>query len=107
MPRNSVIREQITVRLRLTEVAKSSGKSNALACEEACISEETHCRWRKQYAGLQYDQAKHVKELEHENPRLKKIMAKLPSENASFKKAFLFIQRGVSGKFDFVALSMQ
>jgi putative transposase len=48
------------------------------------ISEQTFYRWKKQYAGLDSDQARQLKQLQEENERLKKIVAE-----PSFDKAML------------------
>ncbi len=37
--------------------------------------EQTYFRWRKEYGGLQVDQAKRLKELEQENAKLKRLVA--------------------------------
>ncbi len=39
------------------------------------ISEQPFYRWKKQYAGLQSDQARELKLLQDENTRLKKLVA--------------------------------
>ena len=39
------------------------------------ISEATWNRWRARYAGMKGEEMKRLKELEHENGRLKKIVA--------------------------------
>ena len=41
------------------------------------ISEQTFYRWKKQYAGLDSDQARQLKQLQEENERLKKLVAEL------------------------------
>jgi putative transposase len=51
-------------------VAVANRKTTALACKEAGIVEQTYFRWRKEYGGLQVDQAKRLKELEQENSKL-------------------------------------
>ena len=38
------------------------------------ILEETFHRWKKQYAGLEPDQARELKQLQDENARLKKLV---------------------------------
>jgi hypothetical protein len=38
--------------------------------------EQTYFRWRKEYGGLQVDQAKRLKELEQENSKLTRLVAK-------------------------------
>ena len=69
--------EQIVNVLRQIEVAIANGKSTALACKEAGITEQTYYRWRKEYGGLKVDQAKRLKELEQENGKLKRLVAEL------------------------------
>ena len=56
------------------------------AIKEAGISEVTYYRWRKEYGGLQVDQARRLKELEQENARLKRVVADLSLEKAMLKE---------------------
>ena len=56
------------------------------AIKEAGISEVTYYRWRKEYGGLQVDQARRLKELEQENTRLKRVVADLSLEKAMLKE---------------------
>jgi transposase-like protein len=49
----------------------------ALACKEADISEQSYYRWRKEYGGLQADQARKMKDLGRENARLRRLVADL------------------------------
>ena len=56
--------EQVVLKLRQIEVQTTQGKSLALACKEAEISEQSYYRWRKEYGGLQIDQARRMKDLE-------------------------------------------
>jgi putative transposase len=46
-------------------------------CREAGISDATYYNWRKKYAGLMPSEMRRLRELEHENARLKKIVADL------------------------------
>ena len=69
--------EQIVSLLRQVEVAVASGKTTAQASKEASITEQTYYRWRKEYGGLQVDQARRLKELEQENAKLKRLVAEL------------------------------
>ena len=50
--------EQVVLMLRQIEVQTAQGKSLALACKEAAISEKSCYRWRseREYGGLQIDQ---------------------------------------------------
>lgn len=72
--------EQVVLKLRQIEVQTAQGKSLALACKEAEISEQSDSRWRKEYGGLQIDQARRMKDLERENARLLRLMADLSLE---------------------------
>jgi hypothetical protein len=54
--------EQVVNLLRQIEVAVADGKSTTEACKEAEIVEQMYLRWRKEYGGLQVDQAKRLKE---------------------------------------------
>jgi hypothetical protein len=55
--------EQIVSLLRQIEVAVANGKTTAQASKEALITEQTYYRWRKEFGGLQVDQARRLKEL--------------------------------------------
>ncbi|KQP74777.1 transposase [Methylobacterium sp. Leaf111] len=72
--------EQVVLKLRQIEVQTAQGKSLALACKEAEISEQSYYRWRKEYGGLQIDQARKMKDLERENTRLRRLVADLSLE---------------------------
>jgi putative transposase len=41
------------------------------------ISEQTFYRWKKQYVGMELDQARHMRQLQEENSRLKQLVAEL------------------------------
>jgi transposase-like protein len=82
---NRLSAEQIIAMLRQIEVQLAQGKSLALACKEAGISEQSYDRWRKEYGGLQLEQAKRLKELERENTRLRRLVADLSLEKQVLK----------------------
>lgn len=77
--------EQIVTLLRQIEVATLRGKSISIACREAGISHQSYYRWRKEYGGLQLEQAKRMKDLEKENARLKRLVADLSLEKQVLK----------------------
>jgi len=52
----------------------ANGKTTSLACKEAGITDKSYYRWRKEYGGLQVDQARRLKELEQEKAKLKRIV---------------------------------
>ena len=72
--------EQVVLMLRQIEVQTAQGKSIAVACKEADVSEQCYYRWRKEYGGLQIDQARRMKDLERENARLRRLVADLSLE---------------------------
>ncbi|SFT26913.1 Transposase [Methylobacterium sp. yr668] len=72
--------EQVVLKLRQIEVQTAQGKNLALACKEAEISEQSYYRWRKEYGGLQVDQARKMKDLERENARLRRLVTDLSLE---------------------------
>jgi transposase-like protein len=80
MPKKRFKAEQIVVLLRQIEVSMSQGKAAPVACREAGISQQSYYRWRKEYGGLELDQAKRMKDLERENVRLKRLVADLSLE---------------------------
>ena len=77
--------EQVIAKLRQIEVLAGQGKSVALACKEAGVSEQNYYRWRKEYGGLDMEQAKRLKELERENARLRRLVADLSLEKQVLK----------------------
>jgi putative transposase len=85
MPKKRFSAEQIVVLLRQIEVLMSQGKAAPVACREAGISQQSYYRWRKEYGGLELDQAKRMKELERENVRLKRLVADLSLEKQVLK----------------------
>ena len=85
MPKKRPSPEQIVTLLRQIEVATSSGKSVAIACREAEISDQSYYRWRKEYGGRDLDQARRMKDLEKENGRLKRLVADLSLEKQVLK----------------------
>ena len=46
-----------------------------------------HYRWRKEFGGMKVDQARHVKELEQENARLKRAVANLTLDKLILEEA--------------------
>ena len=85
MPKKRFSAEQIVVVLRQIEVLMSQGKAAPVACREAGISQQSYYRWRKEYGGLEIDQAKRMKDLERENVRLRRLVADLSLEKQVLK----------------------
>ena len=77
--------EQIVTVLRQIEVELANGKTTPQACKEAEIPVQSYYRWRKEYGGLQVDQARRLKELEQENVKLKRLVSELSLEKLVLK----------------------
>ena len=75
MPRKRYTPEEILQHLRTVELDTGKGLSVLDACRKLGITEQTYYRWKKEYGGLRVDQAKHLKVLEQESLRLKRIVA--------------------------------
>jgi len=87
VPRKIYKPEQIINKLREAEVMLSQGANVSMVSKKLGISDYTYYRWRKEYGGMRVDQARHLKELEQENSRLKKLVADLSLDNAILKEA--------------------
>ena len=85
MPKKRFSAEQIVTVLRQIEVLMSQGKAAPVSCREAGISQQSYYRWRKEYGGLELDQARRMKDLERENVRLKRLVADLSLEKQVLK----------------------
>jgi putative transposase len=70
-----ILDEQSRQGLKVSEVCRKHG-----------ISEPTFYSWRSKYGGMTVDELKRLKELEHENSRLKRIVANLTLENDAIKE---------------------
>jgi len=79
--------EQIVTKLREADVLLAKGQTIGEACRQLQISDQTYYKWRKEYGGLQVDQAKRFKALEQENTRLRKVVADLVMDNTILKEA--------------------
>ena len=78
--------EQIINKLRDAEVLPSKGEKVEQVIRKLGVSAVTYYRWRKEYGGMQIEQAKRLKDLENENARLKKLVADLSLDNAILKE---------------------
>jgi transposase-like protein len=78
--------EQIIRKLREAEVLLSKGEKVEQVIRKLGVSDVTYYRWRKEYGGMQVEQARKYKDLEKENSRLKKLVADLSLDNAILKE---------------------
>lgn len=79
--------ETIVAKLREADVLLAKGQSVAEVMRQLGISDATYYKWRKEYGGLQVDQAKRYRQLEQENQRLRKVVADLTIDNSILKEA--------------------
>jgi putative transposase len=70
--------EQIVAVLKQAEL----GMPVADVIRQTGISEQTFYRWKKQYAGMQSDQVRGLKQLQDEKARLKRVVADLTLDKA-------------------------
>jgi putative transposase len=73
--------------LRDAEVRLSQGEKIGLICKGLAISEQSYYRWRREYGGLKVDQAERLKDLEKENPRLRKAVSDLTVDKMILNEA--------------------
>ena len=73
--------EEIIMKLRKIETLINQGETILKACREAGISDHTYYKWRREYGGLNIDQA-----------RLKKAVAELTLDK-------LILNEALSGKY--------
>ena len=81
MKRNRLGDEQMVEILRQHE----AGAKPADLCRQNRISGATLYNWRRRYGGLQVSDAKHLRSLEEENRKLKKLLAEAMLDNAAAK----------------------
>lgn len=87
MPQKRYRPEDIIAKLREAEVLIGQGKKVPEVVRALGVSEVTYYRWRKEYGGLTVSQAKHVKELERENARLRQAISDLTLDKMILKEA--------------------
>ena len=69
------------------DVFVSQGQAVDEICRRIGVSEQSYCRWRKEYGGLKVEQARRLKDLEQENARLKRAVADLTLDKLILKEA--------------------
>jgi transposase-like protein len=87
MARKKYTPEQIIGYLRQAEIMSSQGATIAAICKEIGITNNTYCRWRKEYGGMRVDQARRLKDLEKENGRLRLAVSNLTLDNLILEEA--------------------
>ena len=85
MKRKRHTESQIIAKLRQAEAERAGGATIEAVCKRLEVSTQTYVRWRERYAGMQVDQVKRLRELEHENGRLRKLVAQQAMDNDALK----------------------
>jgi putative transposase len=78
MKRKRFSTEQIVAAMKQHEL----GMPAAEIIRKLGIAEQTFYRWKRQYGGLDPEQARELKQLREENARLKKLVADLSLDKA-------------------------
>jgi len=76
--------EEIITKLREAEVLIAQGKKVSEVVKSLGVSA---VRWRKKYGGMRVSQAKHLKELERENSRLRRAVSDLTLDKVILEEA--------------------
>lgn len=93
MPRKRYSPDEIIHKLREAGVLLNQGQKVQEGVRQLAIVEQTHCRWRKEYGGLDKSQAARMKEVERENLRLMKLVANLSLDKAILEEAASKVSR--------------
>lgn len=78
MKKSRFTEEQIVSTLKQAEL----GTPVPEVCRKLSISDATFYTWRKKYGGISPSELKHMRQLEEENLRLKKLVADLSLDKA-------------------------
>lgn len=81
MKRSRFTEEQIIGMLK----AHEAGMKTADVCRKHGLSEATFYKYKAKYGGMDVSEARRLKALEEENPRLKKLLAEAMLDNAILK----------------------
>lgn len=73
MKKTRYTEEQIAFALRQAELGTPVGE----VVRKMGVSEQTFCRWKKQYAGMGVGEIRRLRQLEEENRKLKQLVADL------------------------------
>lgn len=86
MARKKYSTDEIIKHLRTFEVERTKGKTIEEVSKSIGVHPVTLAKWKREYGGMQPDQAKRLKELEKENARLKRLLAYAELDKSMMKE---------------------
>ena len=78
---------EAVAKLRQVDVLVWQGQWVADAVRAIGVTEVAYYRWRQEFGGMKRDQVKRLKDLEAENPRLRKAVADLTLDKQVLREA--------------------
>ena len=85
MKRSKYSEEQI---VRILEEAARGEKTHQQICREHGVAPHTFYIWRREYAGLETDDLRELRDLERENAQLKRLLAERDLEIDAVRALF-------------------
>ena len=92
MARKRYSDEDVLRLLREIELSLAPGSDVATACRAAGVSDATYYTWRKRFGGMGRSEMAHLKALQKENDRLKKIVAELELDKLFLKESLDYLK---------------
>lgn len=78
--------DEIIKHLRTFEIEKAKGRKMEDIAKSIGVHPVTLAKWKREFGGMQPDQAKKLKDLEKENARLKKLLAEAELDKSMMKE---------------------
>lgn len=79
--------DEIIRMLHRARQEQASGKTLGAFCREVGINPGTLTRWKQQYGGMSFGDARKLRALEKENQRLKRVVSELELDKVILKEA--------------------
>ena len=79
--------EEIIGKLREAEAPIARGQTTPQAAKAIGVTEQTYYRWRREYGGMEVDQARRLKELARKNQRRRRAVSDLTLDEMILSEA--------------------
>lgn len=86
MARKKYSTDEIIKHLRTLEIERAKGRTMEEVARSIGVHAVTLAKWKREYGGMQPDQAKKLKDLEKENARLKRLLADAELDKSMMKE---------------------